>query len=565
VPVTAAATFCAVLVDEWARAGVTAAFVAPGSRSTPLALALADDPRIEVHVHLDERGASFMALGHGLARRWPAVLVCTSGTAAAHFHAAVVEAHQSDVAMIVCTADRPPELRDSGAPQTIDQLRLYGPAVRWFHEPGVPDPAAATTWRALAARAVAEATGVRPGPVHLNLAFREPLVGEAGPLPPAREGDVPWTGAGVFPPGPLTGALPTLLEERRGIIVAGRGAPDPVSLHRLAVHLGWPVLADPTSGCRVPRPTTVAAFDGLLREEAFAADHRPKLVVRFGAPPASKVLAQWLAGSGATEVVVGASPAWSDPDGAAALRVVADPAAVCDHLVGRMAGAGETPWLARWRRAEAAAQEVLSARLGADRALSEPAVARAVVAGLPAGAQLHVSSSMPVRDVEWFAAPREALTVTANRGANGIDGVISTAIGVALARASAPTAVLAGDLAFLHDSTALIGLARRDLDLVVIVVDNDGGGIFSFLPQATQLETDRFEQLFGTPHGADLVALAGAHGLETSEPRNPAELTAALRSGQGPRIVRVATDRAANVAVHDALNAAVADAVRAVR
>lgn len=564
-PTTPAATFCATLTDEWIRNGVRHAVIAPGSRSTPLALALVARPELHVEVVHDERAASFVALGIGVATGRPAVLLCTSGTAAAEFHAAVVEAHQGEVPMVVCTADRPPELRDVGAPQTIDQWRLYGPAVRWFHDPGAPDDAQAPTWRAVAARSVAEATSPRPGPVHLNLPFRDPLVGEPGALPPGRADGAPWLRTLGGPAGlddTTLAELTGVLDRQRGVVVAGggpgvRAAADAV--HELAGQLGWPVLADPRSGCRTPRATTVAAFDAVLRNPEFAAAHAPEVVLRIGTQPASKVLAEWITASGAVEVQLHATAAWLDPNHRAGFRVVADPATVLGQLAGRMRGAGGTPWLARWRRAEHRAQAVLDEQLGDGTALVEPAVARAVAAAAPDGATLVVSSSMPVRDVEWYAAPRDGLTVHANRGANGIDGVIATAIGVAVG-SGRPTVLLIGDLAFVHDSAALVALARRRLDLSIVVVDNDGGGIFSFLPQAAALPGERFEQLFGTPHGSGIAQLAAAHGLAVTELDDRAELVHWLaRRGIGIGVVR--SDRGANVAVHDALHRAVRAAV----
>ena len=555
-PVTTAATFCATLVDEWVRAGVTDAVVAPGSRSTPLAVALTDRPDLRVHIHHDERSASFLALGLGLATGRPAVLLCTSGTAAAHFHAAVIEAHQAEVPLVVCTADRPPELRDVSAPQTVDQDHLYGTAVRWFCDPGVPEEALRATWRSLAARAVADALAPRPGPVHLNLPFRDPLVGEPGALPPGRPDGWPWH---VSTTGPTHVAasdldvLAPLLDSQRGVIVAGAGAGDPLAVHWLAATASWPVLADPRSGCRVPEPTTVGAFDALLRHAGFAADHTPGVVLRLGQPPASKVLNQWLAGSGARQVQVGATAAWIDPEHSAAVRVVADPTELCIALEKRVTGAKGTPWLARWQHAEGQAQAAIDAALRAYQEPTEPAAARTLLAALPTGAVLVASSSMPRRDLEWYGTPRDGVRVLANRGANGIDGVVSTAVGAALG-SNAPTALLIGDIALLHDGNGLLGAVGRDIDLTIVVVDNDGGGIFSFLPQASVLPNDRFEQLFGTPHGVDPAALAAVHGIPTL-PWD--ELTDALAKGPGVRLVHVRTDRAANVAVHDDINRAV--------
>lgn len=562
--ITTAATFCATLADEWVRCGVTDVVVAPGSRSTPLALALAGQPGLRVHVHHDERSASFLALGFGLATRRPAVVLCTSGTAAANFHPAVVEAHQGEVPLIVCTADRPPELRDVGAPQTIDQDRLYTTSVRWFHDPGVPDEATRRSWRSIAGRAVADALAPRPGPVHLNLPFRDPLVGEAGPLPDGRSSG--WTGSLVGAPSLSAAQLDqvaAVLDQPRGVIVAGEGAGDPAAVHALAAATGWPVLADPRSGCRVPAPATVAAFDALLRHERFAADHTPTVVLRLGAPPASKVLAQWVAVSGAAQVHVQPTATWVDPDRDLARRVVADPTLVCSLLASRLRGASGTPWAARWERAEGRAQSAIDEVLGHQPWPTEPHVARATLAAVPEGSSLVVSSSMPVRDLEWYGAPRRGVRVLANRGANGIDGVVSTAVGVALA--GGPTALLIGDVALLHDTNGLLGLAARGVDLTIVCVDNRGGGIFSFLPQATAVPAERFEQLFGTPHDVDLVALAGAHGITCDVVGEAGGVGAAVGSSMaagGVRLVLVRTDRAVNVAVHAELNAAVATTLR---
>ncbi len=559
-PVTTAATFCATLVDEWLRSGVRHAVVAPGSRSTPLALALAARSELAVHVFHDERSASFAALGLGRATGVPAVLLCTSGTAAANFHPAVIEAHQDEVPLVVCTADRPPELRDVAAPQTVDQTGMYRSAVRWFVDPGVPDDAMRGAWRSLAARSVADAREPRPGPVHLNLPFRDPLVGTPGPLPDAAASGGSWhptfVGAPVLDETSLD-ALAGLLDEQRGVIVAGAGCGDPAAVHALADAAGWPVLADPRSGCRLPLPTTVGAFDALLRHAGFAAAHTPTVVLRLGFAPASKVLMQWLVGSGARQVQVHGSSPWIDPDHRV-VRVVADPTVLCRSLAARVRGASGTTWAARWRHAEDKAQAALTAATSG--ALTEPAVARTVGAAVPDGGALVVSSSMPVRDVEWYLAPRDGLTVHANRGANGIDGVVSTAVGVAVAEPARPVTLLIGDLAFLHDANGLLALREREANLTVVVVDNRGGGIFSFLPQRSQLPGERFEQLFGTPSGTDPADVARAHGLPVDEVATADALRAAVQRS-GTKVVVVRSDRDANVAAHDAVHRAVSAAL----
>ncbi|MFV0525040.1 MAG: 2-succinyl-5-enolpyruvyl-6-hydroxy-3-cyclohexene-1-carboxylic-acid synthase [Acidimicrobiales bacterium] len=552
-PTTATATFCATLVDEWARAGVDAAMVAPGSRSTPLALALAADPRIAVHVVHDERAAGFAALGHGLATGRPAVTLCTSGTAATHFHAAVVEAHLAAVPMIVCTADRPPELWGVGAPQTIDQTRLFGPATRGFHQPGVPHESDTGWWRSFAAHLVADAVGApgRPGPVHVDLSFRDPLVGTPGRLPPGRPGDAPWHGPATdLGEGP-TGArgdrlVPHLVDgdrARSGVLIVGRTTARPTTINALAGRLGWPVLADHRSGCRAGA-TAVRFFDGLLRSPSFAAAAVPEVVVRIGEPLASKLVSQWLvaaASAGADIVAVADRGRRLDPERVAAVTVD-DPACLDDLLTALPDRLEPAPTAARWLAADDEATRAVASRLP-----TEPAVTAEIVATLPLASCLVVASSMPVRDLEWYAPAGTGAEVLANRGANGIDGVVSTAVGVALT--GRPTTVVVGDLAFLHDATALIALADRHLDLEIVVIDNDGGGIFSFLPQADALPGHRFEALFGTPHGTDLAALAAAHRLPVTHWPDRAD-------GPGPRVVVVRSDRAGNRADHAALNAA---------
>jgi 2-succinyl-5-enolpyruvyl-6-hydroxy-3-cyclohexene-1-carboxylate synthase len=570
--VDVAATFCATLVDEWVRAGLTDAVVSPGSRSTPMALALAAEPRIRLHVWLDERAAAFFALGVGLRTSEPALVLTTSGTAAVELHPAVVEAHHAGVPLLVLTADRPPEAHGVGAPQTIEQADLYGRAVRWRADPGVPDPATAHSWRSMASRAVAEARGAggRPGPVHLNLAFREPLVAGPGPLPPGRAGGRPWhqhlPAPGTPPPG--MDELARRLSGRTGVIVSGTGTGHPAAVHRLAELLGWPVLADACSPARLPAPATVAAFDALLRHPPFADAVRPEVVVRLGAAPASRVLAAWLASSDVQEVVaVPSHGRWLDPDLSATTVVAAEPADVCAALADCQPRPAPAGWADLWATAERAAQAAIGEVLAGHREPTEPGVARALVSALRPGTGLVVASSMPIREVEWFAQPRADIRVMANRGANGIDGTLSTVLGTAAGASGLPTVGLLGDLAFLHDAGALLGAAGRGLDAVIVVVDNVGGGIFSFLPQAGELPAALFERLFATPHDVDLAALARVYGLSALEVGEAAHLApgvvSALDAG-GITVVLVRTDRTANVAVHEELHGAVSAALAAV-
>ena len=541
-------------MDEWIHSGVRHAVVAPGSRSTPLAVALANRSEIRLHLFHDERCASFAALGIGLATKNPAVLLCTSGTAAAHFHGAVVEAHQSNVPTIVCTADRPPELLDVGAPQTIDQSHLFGAAVRWFHDPGVPSTDAASSWRALAARTYGDSVGSRPGPVHLNLPFREPLLGIPQELPARNATQLSRRihSSSVSE----TDVLPLfeVLHGKRGVVMAGRGATSEVL--ELAKALGWPVFADARSDLRICDENVLVAFDPILRSANFADAHFPEVVLRVGEPAASKVTAQWLSRSGAITLQLQDTEMVIDPDHSASLTFVGNIA----HAASVLASMVSTPvvgWLSDWSLAEVAAQKAIDSWTSSH--WSEPTNARAVTSSIPDGCNLLVSSSMPIRDVEWFGSVTPQAQVFSNRGTNGIDGVISTGIGIALGT-GVPTTILIGEIACLHDTNGLWALMQRDVDVKIVVTNNDGGSIFSFLPQSTQVENGTFELLYGTPHGVSFEHLAMAHGVPFVRATHADAVRSALQKS-GTTLIEVPFDRSVNVSQHDALNAAVVAAV----
>jgi 2-succinyl-5-enolpyruvyl-6-hydroxy-3-cyclohexene-1-carboxylate synthase len=589
--------FAATLVDEWARCGVAHAVVSPGSRSTPLAVALLRHPGMEIHVRLDERSAAFTALGIGMASGRPAVMVTTSGTAAAELHAAVAEADLARVPLLVCTADRPPELRDVGAPQTIDQQWLFGRAARWYADPGVADAAGRATWRSLASRSVAEAvTGpAGPGPVHLNLPFREPLLGDAdrGGIQPGRPEGQPWYRIEMVAPPPPVAIVDRIIDAAgagvRGVIVAGAGGGDPEMVAAASSALGWPVLAEPRSGLRGSGPTVIAAADGILRSDAFVAGHRPEFILRLGSPWVSKVVNTFLASVDPDTPVVAVVPwgQWVDPDRSVTTLVTADPTAVCRSVVDRAQGRskldGARPgssgraWCDGWRAAETAAQAAIEQALGDSAGANgrsggiggwtEPGLARRLFADLPSEVTLVSSSSMPVRDLEAFAGPRvDPPRVLANRGANGIDGVVSTALGVALA--TGPTVALVGDLAFLHDVSALLRSAGTGAPCTVVVADNGGGGIFSFLPPALVLDPVSFETLFGTPQVPDVAEVAAGFGIPVDEV-GPDDGPEALRDALDRRmrdgdlgVVRVRLpDRVANVEIHADINRQIVEAV----
>jgi 2-succinyl-5-enolpyruvyl-6-hydroxy-3-cyclohexene-1-carboxylate synthase len=568
----AATAFARCLVDEWRRGGVTDAVLSPGSRSAPLALALAENGQLAVHVHLDERSASFFALGLAKATGRPAVLLCTSGTAAANFHPAVLEASYGRVPMLVCTADRPPELREVGEAQTIDQARLYGNAVRWYTEPEAPrgevggsEPA---IWRAMAARALAEAIGPPAGPVHLNLPFREPLVPATSSRPPfdlgGRAGNRPWLRRPGSPRradhGTVQGLASRISETPRGVVVAGWGASSGAAgpLERLARTAGWPILADPLSGQR-SGPLAVSTYDALSRVETVRDELQPDLVLRVGAPLTSKQAMAWLGAS--PTVMVDPERSWSDPPRAADLVLDAEPGPLLDAVAG-LVGSREDAWLSRWMEAEKTARGVIDAVLDSWPDPFEGRVARDLMACLPEGTCLMVASSMPVRDLEMFSAARDGVAVMANRGVNGIDGFVSTTLGVAGSRAWPVTVALLGDLCLLHDANGLLGAAARGLDAVLVVVDNHGGGIFSFLPQATL--PAHFEPLFGTPQDVEPAALAALHGIPVTEARGADALVPAVTGAIGARGVRmvvVRTDRDDNLERHQLVLQAVADAL----
>jgi 2-succinyl-5-enolpyruvyl-6-hydroxy-3-cyclohexene-1-carboxylate synthase len=561
--VDAATSFARTLVDEWVRNGLEYAVVCPGSRNTPLSLALVRDGRIAVDIVLDERSAAFRALGAGLASGRPAVVCCTSGTAAVNLHPAVVEASYARVPLIVCTADRPPELREWGAGQTIDQTRLYGNAVRWFHDPGPPDATgdADARWRALACRAFALACGTPSGPVHLNLPFREPLVPTGAPLAntPGRAHGAPWLRTTAARRSAATNdvdRLAALVDDApRGVVVAGWGSGvEPETIAAFARAAGWPVLADPLSGVRTGE-RCVSTYEALLRAAGFARAHRPELVVRVGAPLTSKVANAWL--DGAPTMLVDSEDAWADPTHAAGERFEADPATLLPALTAALRPRPDAEWAGAWSRSEAAARTAIDAVLDDDIAC-EARIARDTARAVPDGGSLLVASSLPVRALEWSMPPRSGLRILANRGANGIDGFVSTAFGVAHASTSAgPVVALCGELCFLHDTNGLLGGLDAS-PVTFVVVDNDGGGIFEYLPQR---ELPEFEALFATPQAANVVDVARAHGVAAERVDLAAVPKLVAEGSDGPRVVVVDVDRRTAREQHGRLWTAVAAAL----
>jgi 2-succinyl-5-enolpyruvyl-6-hydroxy-3-cyclohexene-1-carboxylate synthase len=536
--------------DELVRSGVRHACTSPGSRSTPLVLALVRDGRLAVHSHVDERAAAFFALGVAKATGTPAVITCTSGTAAANFLPAIVEAHEAGVPLLVLTADRPPELREVGAGQAIDQLKLYGSAVRWFFEVGTHDASAEPWMRALACRAMHATLGAagRPGPVHLNFPLREPLVAPVE-LPSGsggRSGGAPWL-VRRHAPARAEDLSEWVAANPRGVVVAGRAERDQPALAealaRFAEAAGWPLLADPLSWASRGR-AAVAHYDALLRSQSFPAT----AVLRAGDLPTSKPLRAWLASLDAEQFAFEPEGVWHDPDATLTRVLAADPLATLSAEV----SVGDPAWLETWTAADAAAGAAIDEALG--DTLGEPRVARELTALLPHDATLFVASSMPVRDVETFMATRaDPPRVLAHRGANGIDGTVSAAFGAAAA-GDGPVALLIGDVALAHDLGGLLAARRLGLALTIVLVDNDGGGIFEFLPVAGA--TDAFEEHVATPTGLEAERIAELFGLDYSAPTEPGAFAEAVTHGLASphtTLIHVRTDRKANVTAHRAV------------
>lgn len=572
-----------VLVDELVRCGVGEACLAPGSRSAPLALALHADPRVRLHVRFDERTAGFLALGLAKATGRPAAVVCTSGTAAANLHPAVLEADQAHVPLLVLTADRPPELRGTGANQTIDQLHLYGRAVRWFHELGAPEdrPGGNAEWRSVVSRAWAEAVGALgrpPGPVHIDVPFREPLVATgdddgAGRDPTAagawgeaegRPAGAPWTAAlpGARAPAERDVATLTALVTgaERGLVVVGDTDADLDPLLALAAAAAWPVLAEPSSGAR-RGPMALGAYRALLADPGWAAAARPSVVLVAGRVGLSRQVQRLLA-SGVPQLVLDPHGGWSDPGRQAYRLIAGDPGLLAAAVLTWVDRREPGPWPARWRAGDTAARAAIDAVLDADDEPSEPRTARDLAAMVPDGSLLVAGSSMPIRDLDLTQWPRDGLRVVGNRGASGIDGLVSTAIGAALGH-DGPSFALLGDLTLLHDQNGLLVAGQPEPDLVVVVLANDGGAIFSFLEQAS---APGFERVFGTPHGVDLADVARAAGRGHQRVHRAGELgdmVARARAAGGIQLVEVRTDRHANVRLHARLQEAVSRALPA--
>ena len=519
------------IVEELVEQGVEAACVSPGSRSTPLTVAAAEHPDLTVYSHLDERSSAFFALGRGRRTGEPTALICTSGTAGANYHPAVMEANEGRVPLIALTADRPPELQDSGANQTTDQTRLYGDAVRYHRTLPEPEPEARKlrSLRVTLARAVDAARGTPPGPVHLNVPFRKPLepTPVEGDVPDEIESTAPLGSRGRDGPfirtargrtelgsGQLSPLVDALDAADRGLIVCGpanRPTPTRESLGALARATGFPVLADPLSGHRFGDHVATAPICGGYDSYLDGTDWPdPDVVVRFGTSPTSKVLRKYLAGVDARQYLVDPAGGWREAEFTATDLVVADETAFAEAVAERASTTGSETYRDRFGRAEETYWEAVGE--ACDRDFFEGGLVHGVAERLPDPATCFVSNSMPVRDLDRFGRPRATdIAVLGNRGVSGIDGIVSSGLGAGSASED-PLVLLIGDLALYHDMNGLLALERCGVDATIVLIDNDGGGIFHKLP-IEEFEPPFTEQ-FRTPHGLDFSAVEGLYDLD---------------------------------------------------
>ena len=569
-------------VDELARCGLKHACICPGSRSTPLAVLLHQHPAIAVWMHLDERSAAYFALGQAKATRQPVAVLGTSGTATLNFAPAVAEAFYAGVSLLVLTADRPPELQNVGAPQTIDQSQLYGRHVKKSIHLPLPErgPEAVRYARTTASRVMAACRTGRSGPVHVNFPFREPLIPETQERHRLTESDLaPFVtltqGPQALRPADVSELADQLRGAQRGLIVCGpQDDPGfPESVVRLSQALRFPLLADVLSQVRrgpYDLSYLIDGYDAFLRDPQMARDLAPDLVLRFGATPVSKPLQLYLQSlTACRQMLIAPADDWHDPALVATDRVQVNPRIFCEALLpvllnisGRDTGTASA-WQHKWTQLNAQARSALKECLSANPELSEPKVFAELETILPAGATLFAGNSMPVRDLDtFFAADSRPARFLANRGASGIDGVVSTALGVSSV-SPGPCVLVIGDLSLYHDMNGLLAARQHGLQATIVLLHNDGGGIFSFLPQAEAIAP--FEDLFGTPHGLDFRHAAQLYGLDYCEPEDSQALRTALDKAfrtPGVSLIAVHTSRNANVRLHRDIWRAVSQRIR---
>ncbi|USK59185.1 2-succinyl-5-enolpyruvyl-6-hydroxy-3-cyclohexene-1-carboxylic-acid synthase [Peribacillus asahii] len=552
--------YIASFIDELAQNKVRHAVVSPGSRSTPISLMLAEHPDIEVHLNVDERSAAFFALGLAKALGEPVAMICTSGTAAANYYPAIVEAYYARVPLLVLTADRPHELRYVGAPQAIDQIELYGKHVKWSVEMALPEQTAEMTdyARTVGARAVATAALSPAGPVHLNFPLREPLVPDMKKAKEYRKESsavLIEDGVRTLAQSHVKALASTLTEAKRGIIVVGELKDDSVSeaIVALSEQLAFPILADPLSLLRSgthKQEQIIETYDTFLRDDIAKEMLNPDLVLRFGAMPVSKALLLFLKKHhSAKHLVVDDGAGWREPAGIATNMIYSEINMFCSDISNQLSGIRDLTWLQRWQAVNTATKEALYS-LRDDAELSEGKLFLLLNELMPTHSTLFVGNSMPIRDLDTFFFNNEKqIRTLANRGANGIDGVISTALGVSTV--SEQTVLAIGDLSFYHDMNGLLAAKLQKQNMTILLINNDGGGIFSFLPQAN--EKEYFELLFGTPHGLDFAHAAALYGAKYNKVKNWEEFGQVFTQSftiPGLKVIEVPTERESNLVKH---------------
>ncbi|WP_067725659.1 2-succinyl-5-enolpyruvyl-6-hydroxy-3-cyclohexene-1-carboxylic-acid synthase [Oceanobacillus damuensis] len=560
--------YTANFVDELTKSGLTDVVISPGSRSTPLALTFTEHTAVKEWIIIDERSAAFFALGIAKETNRSVALVCTSGTAAANYFPAIVEAHYSRVPLIVLTADRPHELRDIGAPQAIEQLKLYGDYPKWFHEMALPEgtPEMLAYARNKAARAVYMALEGNPGPVHLNFPFREPLnpdfsLHNLWAFPAAEQltksVNPILDGKKCLAEQQIRQLLEKLGSGQRGVIVCGpQTDPDfPAAVTDLANKWGLPVLADPLSQVRTGRhhkDQVIEGYDAFLRNESIRKQMKPDYIIRFGAMPVSKAYLFYVKEhADSRQYIVENHTGYREPTGNVTEFIFADPVMLCKDLT-----AAETPcdvdtgWLGMWQEMNRISKKHLLN--GMEDAITEGEVVRGLCEVIPEDSTLYVGNSMAIRDVDTFLmTTKKFIPILANRGANGIDGIVSSGMGAATT--GKPVTLLLGDLSFFHDMNGLLAAKHYKLNITIILVNNNGGGIFSFLPQSN--DKKHFEALFGTPADLEfekaITMYGGEYALAATEPQLK-ELLDRSYQHEGLSVIEVKTDRTENVEWHRA-------------
>ncbi|WP_078379284.1 2-succinyl-5-enolpyruvyl-6-hydroxy-3-cyclohexene-1-carboxylic-acid synthase [Sutcliffiella halmapala] len=557
--------YLAAFVDELVKSGMTDVVISPGSRSTPIAILMAEHPNLKITVLIDERSASFYALGLAKTTGKPVALLCTSGTAATNYYPAIVEAYQSRIPLIVLTADRPHELRDVGAPQAIDQIKMYGNYVKWFVEMSLPidDQAMIQYSRTMAARAIGTSLSAPSGPVHMNFPLRDPLV-------PNLEAEQLWTkykeasgsvvevsiGSYSISEERAEFFAKLLAECRNGVIVCGEmtGESDfSDSVTMLAEALQFPIFADPLSGLRTGmhnKAYVMEGYDAFLRADSVKEGFVPDVIIRFGAMPVSKFLMQYISkATTATQIVVDADGGWRDPTLQASYMVHCEESHFCKKVLQYVKPRKSNEWFKQLKSLNERTKQILLSH-GNEEQLFEGQVIRELQQLLPDGAAIFVGNSMPIRDVDtFFFTNSKEIKVLANRGANGIDGVVSTAL--AASNVYEHTVLVIGDLSFYHDMNGLLAAKLLKLNITIVLINNNGGGIFSFLPQS-KIE-QHFEALFGTPMDMDFEHAVklydGNYSIVQTWKEFKSELVASL-SNKGLNVIEVPTNRKENEQTH---------------